>query len=329
MPAPRTARLVASTLAVLLAVGAPAPAAPRAAEPPSGTSTLRVESAPAGAAVYVDGNLAGFTPVTVPRLEAGRHRLRLVLDGYLENARTVTLEAGEEQRVSLALTPVGARDGERSPSAVTRGHGARAGIVVGLAAAAVAGAAIALVAGGKGGPVAGTVTVDPAATGLVGGTVFTFTLTGASTSGGAPLTASWDFGDGATATGTTTTHTFSRPGTFTVMATVGDGTSTASASASVTVRDLAGDWTGTVTGAGGVFPVRFTLAQSGASASGTYSDEDGTGTVTGTASAPRTVTLTVTQPGFVPFTFRGAADESVSTITGALETAFTFTISRR
>ena len=43
----------------------------------------------------VDGRLAGQTPANVASLAAGEHRVRIVKSGYLENARVVTLTAGE------------------------------------------------------------------------------------------------------------------------------------------------------------------------------------------------------------------------------------------
>ena len=66
--------------------------------------SMRVESDPAGASVYVDGRLAGETPVTVPELAAGIHRVRVVRLGYLENSRLVTVKAGAHATLRMRLT---------------------------------------------------------------------------------------------------------------------------------------------------------------------------------------------------------------------------------
>ncbi len=66
--------------------------------------SLLVESDPAGAAVYVDGHLAGETPLTLPAIAAGVHRVRVVRLGYLENSRLVSVKAGERAMLRMRLT---------------------------------------------------------------------------------------------------------------------------------------------------------------------------------------------------------------------------------
>src|SRR5688572_4867820 len=66
--------------------------------------SLRVESEPAGASVYVDGRLAGETPLTVPAIAAGVHRVRVVRLGYLENSRLVTVRPGARATLRARLT---------------------------------------------------------------------------------------------------------------------------------------------------------------------------------------------------------------------------------
>ena len=66
--------------------------------------SLLVESEPAGASVYVDGRLAGETPLTLPAIAAGVHRIRVVRLGYLENSRVVTVKAGSRATVRARLT---------------------------------------------------------------------------------------------------------------------------------------------------------------------------------------------------------------------------------
>jgi hypothetical protein len=66
--------------------------------------SLLVESHPAGASVYVDGRLAGETPLTLPSIAAGVHRIRVVRLGYLENSRLVTVKPGAQATVRARLT---------------------------------------------------------------------------------------------------------------------------------------------------------------------------------------------------------------------------------
>jgi hypothetical protein len=66
--------------------------------------SLSIESEPAGASVYIDGRLAGETPLTVETLRPGVHRVRLVRLGYLENSRLVTVKAGSRATLHTHLT---------------------------------------------------------------------------------------------------------------------------------------------------------------------------------------------------------------------------------
>ncbi|MGH9330074.1 MAG: PEGA domain-containing protein [Vicinamibacterales bacterium] len=62
---------------------------PVAAEP----GMLTVETTPAGSQVYVDGELRGKTPLTIP-VDAGKHELKLTRRG-LTHTRSVTVEEGK------------------------------------------------------------------------------------------------------------------------------------------------------------------------------------------------------------------------------------------
>src|SRR5216110_3547855 len=66
--------------------------------------SLLVESDPAGAAVYVDGRLAGETPLTLAALSVGQHRVRLVRLGYLENSRVITVTRNARATLRARLT---------------------------------------------------------------------------------------------------------------------------------------------------------------------------------------------------------------------------------
>ncbi|RJO65156.1 MAG: PEGA domain-containing protein [Myxococcales bacterium] len=88
---------------------APAPVAPVAPAPPPPPSPppvepgmLAVVSTPPGAAVEIDGEAKGATPLETA-LPPGEHALAATLDGYATEKRDVTLAAGERMDVALTL----------------------------------------------------------------------------------------------------------------------------------------------------------------------------------------------------------------------------------
>jgi hypothetical protein len=66
--------------------------------------TLSVISDPPGALVYVDGREAGKTPAEVTGLSEGDHRIRIALDGYLENSQTITIIPNKPSTLRVRLT---------------------------------------------------------------------------------------------------------------------------------------------------------------------------------------------------------------------------------
>jgi len=90
--------VLALTVMFAVAYGRPLLSAAEAA------GSLLVESDPAGASVYVDGRLAGQTPLTLPTVAAGVHRVRLVRLGFLEHSRRVTIKAGIRATLRSRLT---------------------------------------------------------------------------------------------------------------------------------------------------------------------------------------------------------------------------------
>jgi hypothetical protein len=116
----------------------PAPAATAAPEvvedSPSeagGSGELRVESVPDGARVVLDGREAGFTPLTVKNLAAGRHAL--ILEGESGTLRrTVRVQAGERTVARYEITagflsvssriPLEIFDGNRKIGKSDEGH---------------------------------------------------------------------------------------------------------------------------------------------------------------------------------------------------------------
>jgi len=73
--------------------------------PPEAPSryTLRVQSDPPGARVYLDGFYLGQTPLETPPLEGGERVLRLERPGYAPLERRILLD--RNLSLSLALTP--------------------------------------------------------------------------------------------------------------------------------------------------------------------------------------------------------------------------------
>ncbi len=71
----------------------------------SKAATLAVTSEPSGASVFLDGELVGTTPFELP-VGAGSRKLRIELDGYIEQERDTTLVAGERVDLELSLQPV-------------------------------------------------------------------------------------------------------------------------------------------------------------------------------------------------------------------------------
>jgi hypothetical protein len=86
-------------LARVLPGPAPTPIRPAARAPGS----LGVDSRPSGAKVFVDGKLAGTTPLSLSTLAPGEYAVRLERDGYRSWASTVHVAAGESQRVAASL----------------------------------------------------------------------------------------------------------------------------------------------------------------------------------------------------------------------------------
>jgi PKD repeat protein len=330
-------RTVSVALVGLLALG---PGSVWAAAGESGTavpaSGLFVESDPAGATVYVDGQFTGQTPLRVGTLSKGDHRVRLVKDGYLENGRVVTVGSDRAQNVQVKLTRRASSATPEAAAQVSGGGGGSSNMKwVWIGAAAGGGvAAVVLLKGKNSAPSAGTAAVSPGGTGMAGVTNFSFTSAGASDPDGDPLTFDWDFGDNTThGSGATASHVYLAPGTFSVKLTVSDNQqhSVSPANVSVTVaRSLAGTWTGPVD-PGFASNVSITLAQNGTTLTGTMTLAGGgavgtvnlTGTSTGTT-YPCTVAFT-TSPftvqnltGTFTIGFSGNTDATGTTIVGTM-----------
>jgi hypothetical protein len=70
-------------------------------------STISVYSSPVNAAVLIDGNYIGTTPVQIPNISSGYHILKLTLSGYIDYDSRVFVIAGQNQNVFGTLQPIG------------------------------------------------------------------------------------------------------------------------------------------------------------------------------------------------------------------------------
>jgi hypothetical protein len=88
------------------AAGAPPATAPGSdARPPAAAAeaSLRIESRPAGAQVWMNGSYVGTTPFALPRVVAGLHLVRIEMDGFRPWTTSVTIGQGERVRVAASL----------------------------------------------------------------------------------------------------------------------------------------------------------------------------------------------------------------------------------
>jgi eukaryotic-like serine/threonine-protein kinase len=76
-----------------------------AAIPPDQLATLKINSDPAGAQVFVDNGLRGRTPLDVP-LPVGKYELRLSLPGYLEWQAQVNLDETGDTPLNVTMWPL-------------------------------------------------------------------------------------------------------------------------------------------------------------------------------------------------------------------------------
>jgi len=64
---------------------------------------IRVETEPAAAQVYFDGELVGLTPFQITKVAAGEHKLKLIKEGYKPTERSLLVKESEKKTVSIKL----------------------------------------------------------------------------------------------------------------------------------------------------------------------------------------------------------------------------------
>jgi hypothetical protein len=259
-------------------------------------AALAVASDPAGASVYVDGQLVGETPLSLDRLSAGDHRVRVVKNGYLENGRIVNVSAGKTSTVDVKLTPnANASESTQiiSGTGGGGGGGSRRWLWIGLAGGGAVAAVLFLTRNKP--PIPGTIGVSPSSgTGMAAITSYSFSSVGASDPNGDPLTYTWNFGDGTSGSGQSVTKTYANAGTYSVVLTVSDGKESVDTPAvSITVaRSMAGVWSGGQD-PGWLASISVNLTQNGTTLGGTMTFS---GNLTGTvplASSGNTTSATI------------------------------------
>lgn len=124
-------RLGAIARVVVLLVALVAPLGCSAIQPMPGggdRGLLRLEVEPPTAEVYIDseyrGVVEGWAAQTIP-VEAGAHRIELRADGYMTQRFDITVGAGEEVTLELAMEPELEDLETRQPRRPRPGHASR------------------------------------------------------------------------------------------------------------------------------------------------------------------------------------------------------------
>jgi hypothetical protein len=74
--------------------------------PPVQYGTIYAESSPSGAAVLLNGNYRGVSPLTISQVRTGSYSVEFDLSGYEPCARSTTVEAGLQSSVYCQLKPI-------------------------------------------------------------------------------------------------------------------------------------------------------------------------------------------------------------------------------
>ncbi len=73
--------------------------------PPVQTGTIYAQSSPAGAALYLNGNFYGYSPLTIPNLAPGSYSMKASLAGYTPDTRIISVYAGQTAPYYPVLQP--------------------------------------------------------------------------------------------------------------------------------------------------------------------------------------------------------------------------------
>lgn len=73
--------------------------------PPVQNGAIYAQSSPAGAAISMNGNFYGYSPVTIPNLPPGTYSMKATLNGYTPDSRLVIVYAGQTASYYPTLQP--------------------------------------------------------------------------------------------------------------------------------------------------------------------------------------------------------------------------------
>ncbi len=63
--------------------------------PPVQNGAMYVQSSPAGAAIYLNGNFQGYSPMTIPNLAPSTYSMKATLSGYSPDSQMITVYSGQ------------------------------------------------------------------------------------------------------------------------------------------------------------------------------------------------------------------------------------------
>jgi PKD repeat protein len=70
------------------------------------TSSLAVITDPPGAEIFIDGDFKGVSPVTIPGISAGTHKIMVTLQEYANTTTNISITAGQTQKYTTELQKV-------------------------------------------------------------------------------------------------------------------------------------------------------------------------------------------------------------------------------
>jgi hypothetical protein len=73
--------------------------------PPVQNGAIYAQSSPGGAAIYVNGQFYGYSPLTIPNLPPGAYSMKATLSGYTPDTRFIGIEAGQTAPYYPILQP--------------------------------------------------------------------------------------------------------------------------------------------------------------------------------------------------------------------------------
>ncbi|HOD86015.1 MAG TPA: PEGA domain-containing protein [Methanoculleus sp.] len=75
-------------------------------QPVETAGSIHVTSSPSSAAIYLNGQYKGVTPLTIPDLSPGTYSLEAEHQGYQSDSSTVTVRSGQQSSIQFTLTPI-------------------------------------------------------------------------------------------------------------------------------------------------------------------------------------------------------------------------------